>query len=141
MLTEDKEDFASLVDLYPPPADAGQEPRHQVKEAPPRRRKKERKGRTQAQSLDLHGMTEANAIKTMFRFFEQVRQNNREVTVHIIHGKGHRSADGPVLMRAVREWLKSKPAREAGVKDSWEGRDGIHEGGTGITVCELKPKP
>ena len=138
-----EESFASLVDSYPPPDNnlkAGTELHNQVREAPARRQKKKRKGRTQPLSLDLHGMTKTKAIAAMTRFFGEVRQKNTEVTVHIIHGKGHHSTDEPVLTQAVQEWLSSKPARVAGVKEFWEGREEFHEGGTGITVCVLKPR-
>ena len=156
----DNEDFAKLVDEYPPPDGAASD--RQVREAPapayqgghkgqghknsiqknstPKKLgRKKRKAGAAIQELDLHGKTEDQAITALLRFLGRVRHGNREVVVHIIHGKGHRSADGPVLAVAVRSWLGSKSAREAGVKDWQPGQDGFTKGGSGITICTLKP--
>ena len=156
----DDEDFAKLVNEYPPPDGAASS--RQVREAPApayqgghkgqghedstqknsiqkKPGRKKRKGGMAIPELDLHGKTEDQAIAALNRFLDRERHGDRDVTVHIIHGKGHRSADGPVLTDAVRSWLGSKSAREAGIKDWRPGRDGFIEGGSGITICTLKP--
>jgi DNA-nicking Smr family endonuclease len=55
--------------------------------------------------LDLHGMTQAEARNRLADFIARSRDSGRRC-VRIIHGKGSRSARGPVLKTAVNLWLR-----------------------------------
>ncbi len=58
--------------------------------------------------LDLHGFTVAEARAALARFLDDT-QRSYQTCVHIIHGKGNRSAHrGPVLKRKVNDWLKQR---------------------------------
>lgn len=149
----DDDDFAKLVDDYPPPADAGlsdgkPEGRH-IGEAPPpgyrlvgesrqNSSRRERKGATETQKIDLHGLTEGEALDKLAEFLRLARHGSKEVRVEINHGKGNNSKHGQVLGPAVQKWLDSKSAREAGVHNWWTGD--FSAGGKGITHCIIKPR-
>lgn len=60
--------------------------------------------------LDLHGETIAEAGILLTQFLEQA-QNEGCRYVIVIHGKGHRSAEGkPILKAQVNHWLRDSPA-------------------------------
>ncbi len=57
--------------------------------------------------LDLHGMTAYRAKIALDQFMEQVKYNNKQSCIRIIHGKGHGSKDGlPVIKRQTQLWLQ-----------------------------------
>jgi DNA-nicking Smr family endonuclease len=86
-----------------------------------------------ANTLDLHGMSEDAARERVFRFVRQASQSGLEC-VAIVHGRGLRSPDGPVLKGALPEWLTQLPlARVVGAFAS-APRD---RGGDGVTFVLL----
>lgn len=56
--------------------------------------------------LDLHGLNSATAKQQLLKFIHLcVEESHR--CVHIIHGKGYRSADNhPVLKNQLNQWLR-----------------------------------
>ncbi|MBF0537839.1 MAG: Smr/MutS family protein [Nitrospirae bacterium] len=57
--------------------------------------------------LDLHGCTLAEAELVITEFIkESVRKNHR--CIKIIHGRGLRSPNGPVLKNAITKWLSGR---------------------------------
>lgn len=60
--------------------------------------------------LDLHGQTVAEAGAQLSHFLDDA-QNNGLRCVCVVHGKGHRSAEGrPVLKTQINQWLRDTPA-------------------------------
>lgn len=84
--------------------------------------------------LDLHGLTREEAIESLGPFLQAARTGG-EKGVLVITGKGHHSAEGPVLQQVVAGWLRD------------QGRDLITEyapapqemGGSGAFVIFLRP--
>lgn len=84
--------------------------------------------------LDLHGLTREEAVESLGPFLQAAR-NAGEKGVLVITGKGHHSAEGPVLQQVVAAWLRD------------QGRDLISEyapapaemGGSGAFVIFLRP--
>lgn len=84
--------------------------------------------------LDLHGLTREEAIESLGPFLQAAR-NAGEKGVLVITGKGHHSAEGPVLQQVVAAWLRD------------QGRDLLSEyapapaemGGSGAFVIFLRP--
>ena len=58
-------------------------------------------------SLDLHDMTVPVATAAVAAFLDASRRTER-LCVRIVHGKGHRSAEGPVLKRLVDRLLRHR---------------------------------
>jgi len=62
-------------------------------------------------TLDLHGLGVREALVETERFLRDA-QTQDEPVVHIVYGKGHRSAGGRgVLREVVPRWLESEGAR------------------------------
>jgi DNA-nicking Smr family endonuclease len=85
-------------------------------------------------NVDLHGLTEAEAITRLRIFIDQsLRQGLRKIL--IVHGKGNHSVTGEsVLARSVARFLERHPMT---------GRSGTpprNEGGRGATWVILRPK-
>ena len=60
--------------------------------------------------LDLHGCTIAEAASLLAGFLHDA-QGASQRCVCVIHGKGHRSAEGrPALKAQVNQWLRDAPA-------------------------------
>lgn len=84
--------------------------------------------------LDLHGLTREEAVESLGPFLQAARAAG-EKGVLVITGKGHHSAEGPVLQQVVAAWLRD------------QGRDLISEyapappemGGSGAFVIFLRP--
>lgn len=84
--------------------------------------------------LDLHGLTREEAVESLGPFLQAARAA-AEKGVLVITGKGHHSAEGPVLQQVVAAWLRD------------QGRDLISEyapappemGGSGAFVIFLRP--
>lgn len=84
--------------------------------------------------LDLHGLAREEAVESLGPFLQAAR-NAGEKGVLVITGKGHHSAEGPVLQQVVAGWLRD------------QGRDLISEyapapqemGGSGAFVIFLRP--
>lgn len=81
--------------------------------------------------LDLHGLTEQQAFLRVTHFIEQHHQRGTR-TIGIIHGKGLRSTDGPVLKLAVIDWLEehSQVLRHHVAPP--------HQGGDGARIVQLR---
>lgn len=60
--------------------------------------------------LDLHGQTIAEAGIQLSTFLNNAQDEGLRC-VCVVHGKGHRSADGrPVLKTQINQWLRDTPA-------------------------------
>ena len=57
--------------------------------------------------IDLHGLTLDDADKEVERFIKEALVK-RHQCIKIIHGRGLRSPDGPVLKKAVIQWLLTR---------------------------------
>lgn len=69
-------------------------------------------GRIPAQDrIDLHGLNVEEARLELEGFIRRSRQR-RLKCVNVVHGRGLRSPDGPVLKNCVREWIESGPLRK-----------------------------
>jgi DNA-nicking Smr family endonuclease len=58
-------------------------------------------------TLDLHGMTAAQALPAVEAFVRRVRRREPGALVHVITGRGRGSPGRPVLKPKVRTLLKS----------------------------------
>ena len=85
-----------------------------------------------AAEIDLHGCRAREALADLARFLDTVPRSAGAVCVRVIHGKGRRSPEGPVLRPLVAAWLS--------------GRDDVlaftsapeHEGGSGALYVLLR---
>ena len=83
-------------------------------------------------SLDLHGMTRANALRELQQFIEQCQSRGMN-RVHVIHGKGNLSKGGiAVLKPSVASWLRQMPSVLAFCPSR------IQDGGDGALYILLK---
>jgi len=57
--------------------------------------------------IDLHGFTLDDADKEVERFIKESLRKGHQC-IKIIHGRGLRSPDGPVLKKAVIQWLLTR---------------------------------
>lgn len=81
--------------------------------------------------LDLHGLNQNQAKQAVSGFLNAARLHDHSC-VRIIHGKGNRSAQGPVLKRAIGGWLvKRKDVIAFASAPS-------HDGGTGAIYVLLR---
>jgi DNA-nicking Smr family endonuclease len=91
-------------------------------------------------SIDLHGLTQAEAHAALMRFLRNARANGARLVL-VITGKGARSddfaADRGVLRRQVPLWLRSTELR-----DSVIGFDWAHaaHGGEGALYVRIRRK-
>ncbi len=100
-------------------------------EGPAERRQRLKRAKPDGR-LDLHGLNREEAQFALSSFFKRAQEEAWE-KVFIIHGKGNRSEDGPVLRREVQLFIESCP---------WAGESGYADkqnGGTGTTWVLLKP--
>ena len=58
------------------------------------------------QVLDLHGLTVAQARKTLLEFLGECEASGLRHVI-IVHGKGFRSKDKPVIKPMVNRWLRA----------------------------------
>jgi DNA-nicking Smr family endonuclease len=56
-------------------------------------------------SIDLHGMTLGVAEEAFFAFLREALQKHL-FCIKVIHGRGLRSPNGPVLKEALKKWLR-----------------------------------
>lgn len=87
--------------------------------------------------LDLHGVDVVTALALCEEFVaDSIKKDLR--CIAFIHGRGLGSKDGPVLKKAVVDWLTRGPYRRFLVAYAsappWDG-------GTGVTYCLLKRFP
>lgn len=72
--------------------------------------RKLRQGRFElAGELDLHGMTVASARSAFAAFMTGDGRARPQCCVRIIHGKGLRSKEGPVIKQQIQAWLQAHP--------------------------------
>ena len=83
--------------------------------------------------IDLHGMTRNEAEEALTRFFSEAVKK-RLFCVKVIHGRGLRSPQGPVLKEAFRGWLGSSFRKWVLAYATARGCDG----GLGATYNLLK---
>lgn len=83
--------------------------------------------------IDLHGMTLIEAEEALKQFFGEAVKN-RLFCIKVIHGRGLRSPNGPVLKGALKKWLhghfRKRVLAYATAKDC--------DGGLGATYIILK---
>lgn len=82
-------------------------------------------------SVDLHGMTEDDAMDRLRLFLDDSRRRGCR-KVLIIHGKGNHSEGDPVLKRAVARFLERYPGAGR------SGKAGKEQGGNGATWLILR---
>ncbi|MFP4562534.1 MAG: Smr/MutS family protein [Spirochaetia bacterium] len=84
-------------------------------------------------SIDLHGMTAEEAVRTLAGFLETSRKRGLR-KVLVIHGRGLHSRESPVLPGRVRDFLKrSAVTGEYGYADK-------RHGGSGATWVVLRQR-
>ena len=83
--------------------------------------------------IDLHGMTRAEAEKAFSLFFKKAFRQ-RLFCIKVIHGRGLRSPNGPVLKRALENWLNGKLRKWVLAYSTAKNCDG----GLGATYIILK---
>ncbi|MDA8387729.1 MAG: Smr/MutS family protein [Nitrospiraceae bacterium] len=86
--------------------------------------------------IDLHGMTREEAFEAMQSFL-LAASRKRTFCVKVIHGRGLRSPQGPVLKEAVRKWLEGPFRKYILAYSSARACDG----GPGATYVLLKTGP
>ena len=87
-----------------------------------------------ANRLDLHGTSEEAARARVFRFVRQSSESGLRC-VAVVHGRGMRSADGPVLKEALPRWLTQLPLARAVGAFASAPRD---RGSDGVTLVLLR---
>ncbi|HTR45078.1 MAG TPA: Smr/MutS family protein [Thermodesulfovibrionales bacterium] len=86
-------------------------------------------------SIDLHGMTLVEAEEALKCFFaEAIRR--RSFCVKVIHGRGLRSPNGPVIKEAMKVWLQRSFRKRIVAYATAKDRDG----GLGATYVLLKQR-
>jgi DNA-nicking Smr family endonuclease len=80
-------------------------------------------------SLDLHGMTEGEARKAVRAALRQAHQSGMRC-LRIIHGRGLRSPEGPILKRALPRWLAQPPHGRRVLAFTTAGKHGASGGAT-----------
>jgi DNA-nicking Smr family endonuclease len=83
--------------------------------------------------IDLHGMTLREAEEA-FRLFFQQALKRRLFCIKVIHGRGLRSPNGPVLKEALKTWLQGKLRKRILAYSSAKDCDG----GLGATYIILQ---
>jgi len=83
-----------------------------------------------ADSLDLHGLTQQQAEQQLAQMLDEF--STARGCLLIVHGKGLRSAEGPVLKNLTARYLKSHPRVRAFCSAS------ISDGGTGALYVLLR---
>ncbi|MBO7047642.1 MAG: Smr/MutS family protein [Spirochaetia bacterium] len=82
-------------------------------------------------TLDLHGLTAAEAESRLGSFFAKARKAGWK-KVLIIHGKGIHSKEEPVLKKVVMDFINSSPIAGS------HGIPGAAEGGSGAVWVAVK---
>ncbi|MDA8170778.1 MAG: Smr/MutS family protein [Nitrospiraceae bacterium] len=85
--------------------------------------------------IDLHGMTQEKAFEALSLFLREARRK-RTFCVKVIHGRGLRSPDGPVLKVAMRKWLEGSFRKYVRAYSSARACDG----GPGATYIMLETR-
>ena len=88
-------------------------------------------------NLDLHGLTAAEADKTMHLFIHRALKKGYRAVL-IVHGRGLTSPCKPVLKKKVLEWLTKGPLRRHVIALA-SAR--ACDGGAGATYVLLRRKP
>jgi len=86
--------------------------------------------------IDLHGMTLREAEEAFHLFFQGALKR-RLFCIKVIHGRGLRSPNGPVLKEALKIWLQGKLRKWILAYSSAKDCDG----GLGATYIILKTNP
>ncbi len=82
-------------------------------------------------TLDLHGLTSAEAENKLKNFFSKAHKLGWRKVI-IIHGKGIHSKEEPVLKKVVMDFIESSPLAGA------HGTPGSAEGGSGAVWVAIK---
>ncbi|MBO7517453.1 MAG: Smr/MutS family protein, partial [Spirochaetia bacterium] len=82
-------------------------------------------------TLDLHGLTAAEAESSLSIFFAKARKAGWRKVI-VIHGKGIHSKEEPVLKKVVMDFIASSPMAGA------HGIPGAAEGGSGAVWVAIK---
>ncbi len=86
--------------------------------------------------VDLHGESEESARLVLLEEVRRARRAGQRV-LRVVHGRGLRSAAGPILRNAVRGWLGSPPLAAEIVAFTSAGPLGA---AGGATVVLLRPR-
>ena len=89
-------------------------------------------------SLDLHGLTEDEARAAVRSGLRRALKAGMRC-VRIIHGRGLRSPDGPVLKRALPRWLAQPPQGRRVLAFTTAGKYGA-SGGATLVLLRKKPR-
>ncbi len=119
--------MAEWLERYPPGRETGgMEGRTEPVDPDPAGRSAALRRMQPQQTLDLHGLTAEEAVRSTEQFLAGCRSRGLE-KVLIIHGKGNHSSGEPVLGRAVRQYLERCPhAGSFGAADAkWGGRGAL----------------
>ena len=82
-------------------------------------------------TLDLHGLTAAEAESRLNSFFAKARKAGWQKVI-IIHGKGSHSKDEPVLTKVGMDFIEKSPIAGA------HGIPGAIDGGSGAVWVAIK---
>ena len=82
-------------------------------------------------TLDLHGLTSAEAENKLKTFFSKAHKLGWRKVI-IVHGKGIHSKEEPVLKKVVMDFIESSPIAGA------HGVPGASEGGSGAVWVAIK---
>ena len=82
-------------------------------------------------SLDLHGLTAADAENQLKSFFIKAKNAGWRKVI-IIHGKGIHSKEEPVLKKVVMDFIENSPIAGS------HGIPGASEGGSGAVWVAIK---
>jgi DNA-nicking Smr family endonuclease len=131
-----------------PPAPASRTPAPRPLPPPPRlapidRRLKQKLARGREaidRSIDLHGLTQAEAHAALVRFLRNARAEGARLVL-VITGKGARNDDFPadrgVLRRQVPHWLRSAELRDCVIGFDWAH---AAHGGEGALYVRIRRK-
>ena len=93
--------------------------------------------------IDLHGLRREAARRALYQGLAAAAAAG-ERCVLVIHGVGNRSAEGPVLRRALPEWIESSPEAERMLTPRNSGGDPSILARPMLSFCSVlgsKPQP
>ncbi|MBM3561897.1 MAG: DNA mismatch repair protein MutS [Alphaproteobacteria bacterium] len=122
---------ASIVHDRPPPP----KPAPRPVDIDPRTFTKLKRGRLEVDAkLDLHGMRQAEAQRSLTAFLRRCQANGARVAI-IVTGKGLTRDEGGVLRRVVPMWLEAPNLRDVVVGFGEAAR---HHGGEGALYVRIR---
>ena len=89
-------------------------------------------------TIDLHGMIEVEAGEAVRAGLRQAIRSGMRC-LRIVHGRGLRSPDGPVLKRALPAWLAQPPQGRSILAFTTAGKHGA-SGGATLVLLRKRPQ-